>query len=231
MDILDHLSAFSNLDLVALGLLLALWAGAGLLIEHAPASRPSVTKLMSEFRRAWMCEMVTRDPRIFDAQILSSLRQGTSFFASSCLIAIGGVLAMVGNAESLAMVAQDLTLGDQATVIWQGKLLVVALLLTHAFLKFVWANRLFGYCAVVMAATPNQVGPLAEHRAGQAAEINVRAALNFNRGLRSIYFALASLAWLLGSVPFLMALALTSWTLLSREFVSHSRDQLLKKDP
>ncbi|WP_390621816.1 DUF599 family protein [Rubripirellula tenax] len=35
--------------------------------------------------------MVTREPRIFDSQIMASLRQGTSFFASTCLLAVGGV--------------------------------------------------------------------------------------------------------------------------------------------
>ena len=28
-------------------------------------------------------------------------------------------------------------------------------LLANGFLKFVWAVRLFGYCAIVMASTPN----------------------------------------------------------------------------
>lgn len=46
-----------------------------------------------------------------------------------------------------------------------------------------------------MASVPNQPDdPLALPRAGQAAELKIRAAWNFNRELRSVYFALASVA-------------------------------------
>ena len=74
------------------------------------------------------------------------------------------------------------------------------LFLADALLKFIWSNRLFGYCAVLMAAVPNDADdPRAFHRAAQAAEVNITAARSFNRGLRSVYFALAALAWLLGA--------------------------------
>ena len=60
---------------------------------------------MAQYRREWMTQMVTRDPRIFDAQIISSLRQGTAFFASTSMLAIGGTLAMIGNGEKLSGIA------------------------------------------------------------------------------------------------------------------------------
>ena len=73
-----------------------------------------------------------------------------------------------------------------AAIIWEIKLLVPALLLTNAFLKFIWSNRLFGYCSVLMAAVPNDVAhEKAYHRTDQAAELNITAARSFNRGLRS----------------------------------------------
>ena len=229
MDFLDRLQLLTLLDYLALGLILAAWFGIGLLIEHPGRRRPSVTVLMAQHQRDWMQEFVTREPRIFDAQILGSLRQATSFFASTCILAIGGVLALVGNSERLLGVAEDLTLESLPEVIWQLKLVLVALFLTNAFLKFVWANRLFGYCSVVMAAVPNDTAnPLAMARAAQAGEINIRAALNFNRGLRSIYFALGSLAWLLGPVPLLLATALTTWILWAREFASRPRKILIE---
>ena len=229
MDFLDDLFLLSLLDAIAVALLIAAWIGIGLLIEHPGRRRPSVTVLMADYRRDWMREFVRRDPRIFDAQMLGSLRQGTSFFASTCILAIGGVLALVGNTDGLTGVADELPLDQLPTVIWQIKLILVALFLTNAFLKFVWANRLFGYCAVVMAAVPNDPeDPIAYARAAQAGEINIRAAWNFNRGLRSIYFALGSLAWLLGPVPLLLATALTTYILWEREFASRPRRILVE---
>ena len=202
------------------------------IIEHPPKSRPSVTVLMSERRRDWMRVFVDRDPRIFDSQILASLRQGTSFFASTCIFAIGGVLALAKNTDPLIGVAQEVTAVMTPVLIIQIKLAVVALFLTNAFLKFVWANRVFGYCAVLMAAVPNDPNDSISYpRAAQAAELNIRAAINFNRGLRAVYFALGALAWLLGAVPLMISATVVIWVVGSREFASVPRDILLKEDP
>jgi uncharacterized membrane protein len=108
-------------------------------------------------------------------------------------------------------------------------MLPVILLLANALLKFVWAHRLFGYCSILMAAVPNDpADPLAFHRAGQAAEINITAAKSFNRGLRSIYFSLAALGWLLGPWGLILGTILSAAVLLRREFGSHSRTVLLR---
>jgi len=232
MDLIDRLSLLTPLDGVAVLLLWGSWLLIGWWIEHPTAKKPSVTILMASYRQEWMRQLVTREPRIFDAQILSSLRQGTAFFASGCMIAIGGVLAVIGNTEVLQGVANELTLDEAPRLVWQIKLMVVAGFLTHAFLKFVWANRLFGYCAVVMAAVPNDItDKCAKPRALQAAEINIRAAWNFNRGLRSIYYGLGTLAWLLGAWTLLIATALVAYLIWHREFASRPREILLANPP
>lgn len=231
MRLLEHIAVLDPLDWVALIFLVVAWLLIGLRIDHPSAKHPSVTIIMSERRREWMRVFVTRDPRIFDSQILSSLRQGTSFFASTCILAIGGVLALVGNTESLTGVAAEVSDMPVPVVIWQLKLGVVALFLANAFLKFVWANRVFGYCAVTMASVPNDpTDTRAYPRAAQAAELNIRAAINFNRGLRSMYFALSALAWLLGPYVLILATLCTVWVLWSREFASLPRSILLKED-
>jgi uncharacterized membrane protein len=163
---------------------------------------------------------------------MASLRQGTSFFASTCLLAVGGVLALIGNVDPLRGVAEDIAMVQSPTVIWQIKLGLVLLLLSNGFLKFVWANRVFGYCSVMMAAVPNDPKDLmAQPMAAKAAELNVRAAMNFNRGLRSMYFALGALAWLAGPVPLMVAVALTAWVVWSREFASVPRAIIMDKMP
>ncbi|WP_400086119.1 DUF599 domain-containing protein [Yoonia sp. R78084] len=231
MRILDHMTLLSALDWIAAGLLVLSWLLLGWMIEHPRAKHPSVTVLMSERRRDWMKVMVTRDPRIFDSQILGGLRQGTAFFASSCLLSIGGVLALVGNTEPLRGVAAEVTDMAVPVLIFQIKLALVALFLTNAFLKFVWSNRIFGYCAVLMASVPNDPDhPLAYPRAAQAAELNIRAAMNFNRGLRTMYFALGALAWLLGPVALIIATVAVVWIVWSREFASLPRQILLQDE-
>ena len=110
MDWINRLTVFSNWDLSAVGLILLCYVFIGLLIENAPSSHPSVSQLMAEHRRSWMRHMAARDVRIFDAQVLNGLRQGTAFFASATMLATGGVLALIGNADKLIDVADDLSL-------------------------------------------------------------------------------------------------------------------------
>ncbi|WP_341369038.1 DUF599 domain-containing protein [Yoonia sp. BS5-3] len=230
MKFLDQIALLSPVDWGAAGLIILSCFVIGWMIEHPGAKRPSVTILMSEQRREWMKVFVTRDPRIYDSQILTSLRQGTAFFASTSLLAIGGVLALVGNTEPLRGVAAEVSTIPVPVLIWQLKLGLVALFLTNAFLKFVWANRVFGYCAVMMSAVPNDPeDPAAYPRAAQAAELNIRAAMNFNRGLRSMYFALGALAWLIGAFALMIATFLVLWLVWSREFASIPRSILLKE--
>ena len=226
---IDRLSLFQPLDYAAIGLLFLAWVLIGLRIE-SPRGQPSVSMLMARYRREWMRQMVSRDPRIFDSQILATLRQGTAFFASACMIAIGGTFALVGNADVVMGVASDLTLTNAPAIVWEIKLGVVIFLLTSAFLKFVWSNRLFGYCGVLLGAVPNDPNdPLAYLRAQQAADINITAARSFNRGLRGIYFGMAATAWLIGPIALIGATLITLGILLRREFASHSRTALLRE--
>lgn len=228
MELLDRLQFFSLLDLIAIALLAITWVGIGFTIERKGGKRPSVSVLMADYRRQWMIQFVSREPRLFDANILANLRQGTTFFASASMIGIGGGLALIGNKEQLLGIAQDLSLQNAPAIVWEAKILVVVLFLANGFLKFVWAHRLFGYCAVILASVPNDTtDPACLPRAAKAAEINITAARSFNRGLRSVYFALGALAWLLGAIPLLIATAFTVLILWRREFASHSRSVMV----
>ncbi|PLL12185.1 DUF599 domain-containing protein [Tabrizicola sp. TH137] len=226
---MTHIGAFSTPDLLAVLVVLLLWAGSGWIIEHPPASRPSVSLIMQDYRHDWMRQFVTRQPRIFDATLIDSLRQGTAFFASACMIAIGGGVAVIGNSDQLRGIAQDLTI-DPNTVQVEVKMILALAFLANALLKFVWAHRLFAYCAVLMAAVPNDINdPQAYPRAAQAADINITAARNFNKGLRAIYFALAALGWLFGPWALILASLAATTVLMRREFVSQSRDVMLRR--
>ncbi len=229
-DLYDIFTLFSALDLLALLLLLVSWGFMGWFIETDRPNAPSTHSLITNYRYQWMEVMLTREPRIFDTQILSTLRQGASFFTSASMIALGGCVALLGQADRLQGVAADLA-GDLAAprVVWEAKIILVILILSSAFLKFVWSHRLFGYCAVVMAAVPEKIiDEHAKRTARKAAKLNIYAARSFNRGLRTMYFALASLAWLLGPFALIAATLATVFVLYQREFNSQSREALLE---
>lgn len=232
MTLSSLLSLVSPLDLAALALVALVWFALGWRIESTTATKPSVTVLVAAYRRDWMKQFVTRQPRIYDASVLGSLRQSTNWLASTTLFALGAALALIGNPEQLQGVAQDLALGTPSHGAFETRLLLCVLFLSHGFLKFLWSNRLFGYAMIIMSTVPNDPSdPLAHPRARQAAEINIRAAFNFNRGLRATYFALASLGWLLGAWALIAATLVVAWLIWSREFASHSRAVLLDPPP
>ncbi|MGF1502578.1 MAG: DUF599 domain-containing protein [Paracoccaceae bacterium] len=215
-------------DLAALACLAVAWTGLTLAIERSHARHPSMSRLMDGYRRAWFEQIAGREVRIMDTQLLTLLRAGAAFFASTCLIAIGGVAALIGEADLLVGLVADLGAEDAGRVpVWEAKLLVILLIMVNAFLKFVWSHRLFGYTAVLMGAIPPAGDGGCAAAVARANAVDRAAARSFNRGLRAIYFAIATLAWFLGPVPFAVAVFLTTAMLVRREFFSASRRALL----
>ena len=225
----SQLAPLSTVDLCAVVLIVAAWLFSGLLVENPPKHRRSVSILMQDYRREWMRQFVTRQPRMFDGVLINSLRQATAFLVSTSMIAIGGCVAMIRNAPQLEDLTHGLALLQDAEMI-EVKLILTVAFLANALLKFIWSHRLFGYCEILMASVPNDVSdPVAYPRAAQAGEVNIQAAKQFNRGLRSIYFALGSLGWILGPWALIVSACLTTTTLLRREFASVSRRAILDR--
>ncbi|MEP2781781.1 MAG: DUF599 domain-containing protein [Pseudoruegeria sp.] len=232
MNLISSLAYFTTVDVIAVALIWLCWLTIGIRIESGRLEPRSVSYIMRSYRREWMVQFITRQPRIFDASILASLRQGTTFFASACMIAIGAGFALIGNTERLLGIAEDFTLQELPALVWETKILMALIFVVNAFLKFVWSHRLFGYCSVVMAAVPNDENdPTALPRARQAAELNITGARAYNRGLRSMYFAIAALTWLISPIALLMAGPFTFLVLWRREFSSHSRTVILQNQP
>lgn len=104
------------------------------------------------------------------------------------MIAIGGGLALIGNTDQLAGVARQFELEHVPALKWEIKIVLVLFFVANALLRFIWAHRLFGYCAILMASVPNDPNDRrALPSALQAAEINITAARSFNSGLRCVY--------------------------------------------
>jgi uncharacterized membrane protein len=222
---------FTWWDLSALLVFGVCWFGMTWLIERSRSADASMAQIMADYRLRWMNAMLGRDPRILDGALLAQLRSGAAFFASGCMIAIGGAAALLGRADLMVTVARDLSEHLEVTRIGsEVKILFLILLLVSAFLKFVWSHRLFGYCAVLMGAVSvDGKDPENIRIARMAGQLNVTAGRSFNRGLRHVYFALAAMAWFLGAIPFLLATLATGWILYRREFRSDSRNALLGK--
>ena len=70
MSWIDQSLLFSPLDFIGIALLIGAWPLIGWRIENPSPQKPSVSMIMDDYRRDWMKEMVTRQPRMFDAQVV-----------------------------------------------------------------------------------------------------------------------------------------------------------------
>lgn len=86
---------FSTLYLAALACFIGAWIGYALALEYSAYRERGLNALMHRHRYLWMEEMLARDVRIIDTQIVAALQNGNAFFASTSLIAVGGSLTLL----------------------------------------------------------------------------------------------------------------------------------------
>ena len=145
----------SAADLASLAFFLAVWVFHALATDGRLFSRVSLTTAMNAQREAWMRTMARRELRMIDTGIMLGLQQGTAFFASSALLAIGGCFALIGASDQVLAVLGDLPFaGAPARQVFEIKVIGLILLLAYAFFKFGWSYRLFNYCSILIGAVP-----------------------------------------------------------------------------
>jgi len=99
--------------------------------------------------------MLAREMRMVDMQIMASLQNGTAFFASTSLIAIGGALTLIRSTDEIQSVVAALPFGIQATRgLWEAKTIGLVVVFAYAFFKFAWSYRLYAYVAILLGAMP-----------------------------------------------------------------------------
>jgi uncharacterized membrane protein len=225
------LLGFTLLDYTALGFFILAWFGYHAAVEFTPAGQRSLNKVMNQYRFRWMEQMVVRENRIVDTTIMASLMNGTAFFASTSLIAIGGVLALLRSTEEVLSVFSELPFGLPPTrLAWEVKVIGLAIIFVYAFFKFAWSYRLFNYMAIIVGSVPVLKGGNREEAlvvARQAAAMNAVAGKHFNRGQRAFFFSLAYLGWFISSYLFIAATAGVLFVMWRRQFISDARDAAL----
>ncbi len=214
----------SGLDAAALAFFVAAWIIYHLVVERTPAGRRSLNTVMDQHRRGWVRQTLARENRIIDANINASLQNGTAFFASTSLIAVGGVLTLLRLTDDVMNLFADMPFGLATTrTAWEVKVLGLAVIFVYAFYKFAWSYRLFNYAAILLGAVP-PVGTgdprEAEAAAERAGRMNIVAGRHFNRGQRAFFFALAYLGWFISAYVFVASTAACLIVMARRQLFS-----------
>jgi uncharacterized membrane protein len=220
-----------TLDLLAIGYFIVAWAGYAAAVEWGWGNRSGLNARMHQYREVWMRRALYRDVRIVDIQIIASLQNGTAFFASTTLIAIGGALTLLRATGEVLPVVTALPFGIQTTPAqWEVKTAGLLVVFIYAFFKFAWAYRLFNYVAIMLGAMPFATdGHTAEAEAHvqRTTGLFQSAGQHFNRGQRAFFLALGYLGWFAGPWVLFASTTAVIVVLWRRQYASTAQRALM----
>ncbi|WGF86866.1 DUF599 domain-containing protein [Marinivivus vitaminiproducens] len=216
MTLLQHL-AF--LDLVALALFAATLLGYGPAIARFGGTR-AVNRNLTPIRRRWMTNVLTKENRIADAQMIGHVISSASFFASTSMLLIAGMLGILGSVTTTHAVVQTMSFVPPTDIeLFELKIILLLIVLVSGFFRFSHAIRQFNYAIALIGSAPPQAMARdeAERRAAPIATVMNNALHSFNTGVRTYYFAFAVLGWLLGPLAFIAITIYVFLVLLFRQ--------------
>ncbi|MEM7193650.1 MAG: DUF599 family protein [Pseudomonadota bacterium] len=218
---------FSTLDWVALGWFFVIWVGYSLLADHSKITDRSITTAVNKKRKQWMEQMLLRDLRMVDTQIMGNLGNGIAFFASTSILIVGGLSAALASGTQAVSILKDLPFASNSSVLgFEAKVLLLIAIFIYAFIKFSWSFRLSNYCSILIGAAPTLPDGSSMEQVSSQAELPARISgllgAHFNRGLRSYFFALAVLPWFIHPLGFIASTTLVAVMQYRREFASRS---------
>ncbi|MEJ2455064.1 MAG: DUF599 domain-containing protein [Candidatus Thiodiazotropha sp.] len=211
------------LDTSAFIWFLICWIGYTRFADLRARKRLTLMSVMHHYRMQWMHEMLQREVRIVDSNIVMILARSATFLASTTIFILAGLLAVLGTMDTAMEVVGELRYAVQSTrEVWELKLFALLLVFIYAFFKFTWSMRHFNYLSIMIGAAPSSeaLPDWSDNFAERAAKVSSKATNTFNRGLRAYYFGLAFLGWFLHPLVFIVATTLVVGVLYRREFKS-----------
>ncbi|CAM3238078.1 DUF599 domain-containing protein [Shewanella violacea] len=173
-----------------------------------------------------MNELISREIRVGEVALLANLERNITFFASTTMLVLAGVLTLFAQVERLeAVIATIPYAANPVHMLIQIKLVLLTFIFVMAFFQFTWSMRQYGFLNVMVGAAPIDLqGKNKNLRsyAKQMAIVQDQAAHTYNYGLRSYYFSMAVLCWFFHPVLFIVASLFVVYTLYAREFNSRA---------
>jgi uncharacterized membrane protein len=210
------------IDYLVLAWFVSSWVGYTYFAKRKSGETASLVVAMRIYRHEWFKRMLGNENRIGDVAAVSSLVNGATFFASTSLLMLGGLGAMLGTTNRVIDVVADLPFArHDSELVWLLKIFLLISVFVYAFFKFTWSIRQYNFCAILIGAAPRTDRP-DEHEDFITALTSLAsfAAENSNQGLRAFYFALAALTWFVHPWLFVTATAFVVYVLYQREFHS-----------
>jgi uncharacterized membrane protein len=211
-------------DILAVAFFILEWTVYAVTLDHSAYGRDSLSARMHVYREIWIRRLLDRESRMVDTQIMSSLQNGTAFFASTSLLAVGGALALLRSTNEALAVLGALPIDLRPSpALWEIKCVGLILIFVYAFFKFAWAYRLFNYVAILLGGMPpagQRDTPEAEAHVIRTTKVFETAGRHFNRGQRAFFFALGYLGWFVSPWVLFATTAAVVIVIWRRQFAS-----------
>lgn len=220
------------IDWATLAWFFCCWVGYTHFARRKSRRKASLVVAMRIYRREWFRHMLGHPTRVAHVSALSSLQSVTTFFASTALVILGGLVALLGTTDRVVNLAADLPFArHDSEFVWLLRIVLLIAIFVYAFFKFTWSIRQYNFCAVLVGAAPHTERPEDhEEFLDTITELASYAAENFNLGLRAYYFALAAMTWFLHPWLFAAASSLVVYVLHEREFRSRTLYTLTRRN-
>ncbi len=217
-------------DWAAVLLFFAGWVGYAVFAKRRSTLQPSLLDTTNHIRRQWMLQSTYREVRVVDGIVIQSLSSSPSFFASTTILIIGGLLAVLGTTEKASELVREIPFAARTSVlVFDLKIVLLLGIFVYAFFRFTWSLRQYTFGALLVASIPERDDLVAMGAAGEsvrqsfadrAGRVVGMAAETFNDGLRAYYFAFAAIGWFFTPLIFALATAGVVYILYQREFRS-----------
>jgi len=143
------------LDWVALLFFFAAWIGYTQFARRRADVRPSVLASTNQWRRRWMLQATLRENRIVDAAVLQTLSSSPSFFASTTIVIIGGLLAVLAGTDKAGELVRELPFAARTSLlVFDLKVVLLTGVFVFAFFRFTWSLRQYTFGAILVGAAP-----------------------------------------------------------------------------
>jgi uncharacterized membrane protein len=226
----NEMSDFQPLDWIALTVFAVSWVGYSWLVDMSPWRDRSLTAAMDGQRRRWMEMLAQREVRIVDTSIIGGLQNGTAFFASTSLLAIGAAFAFLTTSEQVISAVEQLPLPlETSRIAWEAKAIGLLAIYAYAFFKFGWSYRLFNYTSILVGAVPpaSEGDTTRSKRAiDRAGHMSVLAGHHFSLGQRAFFFSVGFLGWFANAWVFVAITLVVVFALVRRQFAFPKLDLL-----
>ena len=220
------------LNLLAIGWFFICFKGYMSYARRRSYDTPCLASMLHMYRKEWMLRMMTREVRIADTTAIANLERGVSFFASTTMLILAGLMTILGSTQSAIDVVADIPFASQATSAeWELKILLLISLFVYAFFKFTWSLRQYGFVSIMIGGAPlpeeKVLDQQVDAHASRVAKMTSMAANNFNLGLRTYYFCIAILGWFIHPWIFMVLTTGVVYVLYRREFKSSTLNTLM----